>query len=182
MKYILLVTSDLPPVKGMSYEYNMMSAAALLSVESAKDKGFIDFKFKTALDSDYGIKISGDIDATGGNFNFLYTNDFLSKVKISLTNTIEDYLLSIFLDLKKANFKLIITEYSENFAYEIADNIGIQKDCVISNFDKLDKAFTSSLIAGYYYGTKHELIKQDDIIIFAGCGSGITSAIGSYIV
>lgn len=185
-KNVLIVSGDTHPSqqKTDSFPFNPLGAAVLLTYDEDMQKGFSHFYLKTNTNGKQGL-VGGatmiELGESGRCFmGFTKDNDFEDALGQFITAVTVEFIQTYGIDLNTIRF-LISSQQKQGFAQFIHKAIGMNGT---SRYMDLYKTFgdvhTSSLPLGFHLLNEEGAIKQNDTILFAAAGSGLTAACALY--
>lgn len=184
----LIVSGDMHPSgkKTDDFPFAHVGAAALLENSGEKDKGFGRVMLYTSNKGHNGLKSYADLSNCSGKGRETITievdNDYHKKLEDFTVKSLESFYKDHIKPEKidKQALKLIISQPAKDFANNIAGRIGLNEENVVNTFDKYGDTHTSALTAGYFEAINSGSIKEGDIVLFVGAGSGLTVSAALY--
>ncbi len=180
----IIVTGDVHPSGKIVPDFPFThSGSAMLLERSNDERGFKKFIFETSKGDYLGMTQLCNPAIHGNNARNVITidiaDDYLSRLKNFILDTINKYVDKGIIDLDKFNH-LIAPTISMNFGKEIADSIGFKNNLIMNSYDKYGDTNTSSPIIEYHLAVEKGIIKSGDQILFIGGSGGLSFACGFY--
>ena len=109
------------------------------------------------------------------------TDDYLIRSKKFILETIEELDDKGEIDVQNID-NIIASTPSRTFGREIADALGYTNNTLIETYNEYGDTNTSSQIIGYHLAVKNGTLKSGKKVLFICGGSGLSCALGVYIV
>ena len=185
IRYGMIVSGDTHPSQENveDFPFSHVASAMLLERTDQVGKGFLDFYFKTSPDMDGGLQSFVDVPASFPNSKRHVTvkveDDFIAKMQEFSIGHVralrEDGCIS-------APVKVVASHPVPGFGANIARSLGQGGGTAIDLFDRYGDSHTSALPLAYHVGRAEGVLRENDRILFAGAGAGLTSACALYVV
>ncbi|MES2662889.1 MAG: hypothetical protein V4629_06270 [Pseudomonadota bacterium] len=181
--YVLIVSSDVHPsnkvIEGFSVRPN---GAAILLAPSSHSNGFHQFSFQDARKA-----------VVGENSYLNFNNQQLSGRTSITIETKPDY-YQILLESTKSIAKqfcekykldlnhtaLIAPSFTQDFATQLGETIGVPSDFVINLWSKYGNTHTSVFGIGYYEFLNSNILEQCTNLLFVGAGASLNTGCALY--
>lgn len=185
-KHVLIVSGDTHPSqqKHATFPFTPVGAAVLLRYDKNAKKGFSHFYLETRANEKQGLVSGGDLfnfGKTGRSLmDFTIDDDYVEELGQFISSTSTEYIQASKIDLNTIRF-LISSQQKQGFSRFIHQAIGMNgtSRCV-DLYDTFGDVHTSSLPLGYHQLREEGAINDNDRILFAAAGSGLTAAYALY--
>lgn len=185
-RHVLIVSGDTHPSqqKKDTFPFNPLGAAVLLGYDANAKKGFSHFHIKTSTNGKQGLVGGGDVinrGDSGRHFMMVTKEDgYEDALGTFITSAATEYIQTNGIDVNAIRF-LISSQQTKGFACTLHKAIGMNgtSRCV-DFYDTFGDVHTSTLPLGYHQLMGEGAVKEDDTILFAAVGSGLTAAYAMY--
>ena len=171
----MVFSSEANPDSNPSHDYSYERSGVAMIIDRSPDSntGFSDFVFKTF--SDYAEAYTGTVSMKKKNGRISINKDQnLEAMYLNCIPPVVQELLGNEL-LDPEDIDLVIpSQISPGFIKKVGPEIGIPESTVLDVYGKVGDTLTTSIMLGYDYAMKKELIKPGMKVLMIGAGAGIT--------
>jgi len=185
-KMALIVSSDTHPSMEQAddFPFNNCGSALLLGGADNEEKGFTKFIFQTSEKGDYGRRGFLDVAKHHGdgryNITIKTSDGYIDRLEEFTVDTIQENIKSGELDLSDIDH-MITSQPSEDFGSKVAQAIGYTGSC-IDVYEEFGNTHSSALCIGYHVAASKGLLAENNKVLFVGASSGLSVALGVYVV
>lgn len=188
-KHILIVSADTHPSMEPHdhFPFRPVGAAVLLTHEADQDKGFDRFYMNTSENRLRGQVGGADMinwgqdGIIGKKFIEILTDDgYVNALHEFSVQSAEKYFDAYNINIDKINF-MLTSQQEKGFAKRLHDGMGLNGITrLIDLHEQYGDPHTSSLPLGLHQIMEEGALKENDTILLAAAGSGLTSAFAMY--
>jgi 3-oxoacyl-[acyl-carrier-protein] synthase-3 len=183
----MIVAGDVHPSQhhDEGFPYSHFGSSVLLAASDVPGKGFRAFLIEGSNDSYNGYESFLDLPSYGTkgrtSVDIRFAADYEQKAAAFTIENLERFFSEKGISRSTVDH-VIITQQGKNFSQRIAAAVGLKEGAVIDTYDHYGNAYTSGLIIGYHSGLSRGVIRNDDSVVFVGCGAGLNFGAAHYVV